>query len=298
MVVSGEKCPFRSRSALVSFGGSWTHQKLEILRLYLDAYTTVLKNQRFRLIYVDAFAGEGIWKSGVESAYTTDDYGEFYQVHEGSPKIALGIQNRPFDLFVFIEKDPGRCIKLARMSSEFPNREIEIRNGDANSEIDAFCRSMGRYDRAVVFLDPFATQVSWNTVSNLAHTEKVDCWILFPLSAITRMMPVSAEPSEVIAEQLDRIFGERRYWHEGVYHPPLQKNMFDDAPGNVRTRGSKQIAACYRQRLDDTFEMIATTPRTFYNSKLSPLFELFFAASNPTGAPPAVKIADHILKNW
>ena len=283
---------------MVSFGGSWTHQKLEILRLYLDAYTTVLKNQRFRLIYVDAFAGEGVWHPGVESAYSAEDYGEFYQVHEGSPKIALGIQNRPFDVFVFIEKDPNRCNKLETLRSDFPNRDMEIKNGDANTEIDTFCRRMGRYDRAVVFLDPFATQVSWNTVSNLAHTEKVDCWILFPLSAITRMMPVTAEPSEVMSKQLDRIFGGRRFWHERVYHPPLQKSMFDDAPGNVRTRGSRQIAACYRKRLEDTFEMIAPTPRTFYNSKQSPLFELYFAASNPTGAPKAVGIADHILKNW
>ena len=298
MVVSGEKCPFRSRIALDTFGGSWTHQKLEILRLYLDTYTTVLKNQKFRLIYVDAFAGEGIWRSGVESAYTTDDYGEFYQVHEGSPKIALDIHNRPFDRFVFIEKDPNRCNKLAKMSSEFPDRDIEIKNGDANSEIDTFCSSMGTYDRAVVFLDPFATQVSWNTVSNLAHTKKVDCWILFPLSAIARMMPVSAEPSEVMSEQLDRIFGERSFWHEEVYHEQAQQNMFDDAPANVRTRGSNQIAACYRKRLVDTFERVAPTPRKFCNSKQSPLFELFFAASNPTGAPKAVKIADHILNNW
>lgn len=283
---------------MVSFGGSWTLEKLEILGKYLDAYTTVLKNQRFRLIYVDAFAGEGVWRSGEESGYTTDVYGEFQKVHEGSPKIALGIQDRPFDRFVFIEKEPNRCTNLENMSSEFPNRVIEIKNGDANSKIDTFCQVMGNYDRAVVFLDPFATQVSWNTVSNLAQTNKVDCWILFPLSAIARMMPVESEPSEVMAEQLDRIFGERRYWRQVFYHLPAQQDMFDDAPGHVRTRGSKQFAASYRERLDETFEMIAPTSRTFYNSKRSPMFELFFAASNPKGAPKAVKIADHILKNW
>ena len=30
-----------------SFGGDWTGQKLQILKRYLDEYTTVLKNQRF-----------------------------------------------------------------------------------------------------------------------------------------------------------------------------------------------------------------------------------------------------------
>ena len=283
---------------MISFGGSWTHQKLEILRRYLDAYTTVLKNQRFRLIYVDAFAGVGVWSSSKESAYAQEVYEEFYQMHEGSPRIALGIEDRPFDTFVFIEKDPNRCDKLETLRSEFPNRDMAIKNGDANVELGRFCREMENFDRAVVFLDPFATQVSWNTVSNLAQTEKVDCWILFPLSAIARMMPVDYEPTEAMAGQLDRIFGERHYWRDDVYHPPTQQNMFDLEPGQVRTQGSKQIAACFRKRLEEVFKMVAPTPRIFYNSKQSPMFELFFAASNSTGAPKAVRIADHILKKW
>ncbi|MDE0205517.1 MAG: three-Cys-motif partner protein TcmP [Candidatus Tectomicrobia bacterium] len=39
------------------FGGPWTQEKLDILRRYLDAYTTALKNQPFTLTYIDAFAG-------------------------------------------------------------------------------------------------------------------------------------------------------------------------------------------------------------------------------------------------
>ena len=43
----------------MDFGGPWTQQKLNILEHYLDAYTTALKNQPFRLVYIDAFAGTG-----------------------------------------------------------------------------------------------------------------------------------------------------------------------------------------------------------------------------------------------
>jgi three-Cys-motif partner protein len=41
------------------FGGSWTEKKLEILKKYLDAYNTALKNQPFKRVYIDAFAGTG-----------------------------------------------------------------------------------------------------------------------------------------------------------------------------------------------------------------------------------------------
>ena len=39
----------------MDFGGPWTQEKLKILERYLDAYTTALKNQPFKLVYIDAF---------------------------------------------------------------------------------------------------------------------------------------------------------------------------------------------------------------------------------------------------
>ena len=39
------------------FGGPWTQEKLDILRRYLDTYTTALKNQPFTLTYIDALPG-------------------------------------------------------------------------------------------------------------------------------------------------------------------------------------------------------------------------------------------------
>ena len=45
------------------FGGSWTEEKLDRIRKYLAAYTTIFtQNSRaatYRTIYVDAFAGTG-----------------------------------------------------------------------------------------------------------------------------------------------------------------------------------------------------------------------------------------------
>ena len=69
-----------------SFGGPWTQEKLEILSRYLDAYTTALKNQPFRLIYIDAFAGPGNWRPG--SSYDEAEYGEYNDMLQGPPSIA------------------------------------------------------------------------------------------------------------------------------------------------------------------------------------------------------------------
>ena len=282
-----------------TFGGDWTTDKLEILRRYLDAYTTALKkkpskDRPFNLIYVDAFAGEGSWKPG--TGYD-QGYEEFGELHEGSPRIALGIQNRAFDRFLFIEQDPQRSKSLQALRREFPNRNIKIVNGDANTALPEFCRRLGKFDRAVVFLDPFATQVAWETVEVVAQTKKIDCWILFPLMAIARMMPNKDEPTPDCAERLDRVFGSREHW-QSLYGPPLQPSLLYPEPSQERHGGSSGIADRYRQRLESVFEKVAPTRRTLTNSNNSPLFDLFFAASNPIGAGLAVEIADYILKKW
>ena len=281
-----------------SFGGPWTQEKLRILSLYLDAYTTALKNQPFRLIYVDAFAGEGSWRPG--SAYTTD-YDDFRELHKGSPRIALGITDKPFDRLIFIEKDPQRFELLRKLQEEFPGRDISVLNEDAEKALPAFCQSLDVDERAVVFLDPFATEVSWAMVEGMARTQKIDCWILFPLGAIARMMPRKSEPSTDLANQLDRIFGERAYWQDFYStspQPRLPLQVFEDEIEQIRSSGSSQLADRYRDRLASIFARVAPKGREFANSKNSPMFQLFFAASNPKGARIAVGIATHIIDKW
>lgn len=274
----------------MSFGGPWTQQKLEILRRYLDAYTTALKDQPFTLIYVDAFAGRGTWSPG--RGYVLDDYGDAVELQKGSPLIALEIEDKRFDRLVLIEKDPGNVESLWTIDDD----RIEVIYGDANEKLPELCSSLQPLDRAVVFLDPYATQVDWGTIAAIAGTEKIDCWILFPRMAVSQMMPKSREPSEALAIQLDRIFGGREHW-ESLYFESKQLSLLDEQRGMERGSG-EEIAARYQQRLKAVFRRVAPTKGTLRNSKESPIFDLLFAAGNPKGAQIAVDIANHILRRW
>lgn len=93
------------------FGGAWTKEKLAVLAAYLDAYTTALKNQHFDLVYLDAFAGNGYWRPKASDS-----------VYDGSPRIALKIDDKPFDKVVLIEKDPANCDSLRALHGDFPRR--------------------------------------------------------------------------------------------------------------------------------------------------------------------------------
>lgn len=51
------------------FGGDWTAKKLNIFTSYLDAYLIALQNQKFKKIYIDAFAGTGEIETSDGEAY-------------------------------------------------------------------------------------------------------------------------------------------------------------------------------------------------------------------------------------
>ena len=147
-----------------AFGGPWTEEKLGILERYLDAYTTALKNQPFKLLYIDAFAGTGIVK-------TSDDDAE--QFITGSTKRAIGISDKPFDKLVFIERNENRYKDLRNIQGETRDRDIQVVNADANSFLRNFNMNWKRW-RGVLFLDPFATEVEWSTIETIANFEALD----------------------------------------------------------------------------------------------------------------------------
>lgn len=278
----------------LQYGGQWTEIKLEILRKYLDAYTTALKNQHFKLIYVDAFAGPGWWNAKLEY---DEDYGEFRVLHKGSPRIAIEIDDKPFDRLIFVEKDASHSSKLCRdLRRDFPTRNIKVINEDANIALPKLCSKLKDMDRAIVFLDPYATEVAWSTVESIARTKKIDCWILFPLMAISRMMPRKRKPDPALQITLDRIFGGRQYW-ENLYTLAPQQPLLPNERNEERPF-QDVITELYRKRLESIFEKVAPTRRKLCNSGDSAMFELIFAASNPAGADTAVRIANQILGHW
>ena len=293
-----------------TFGGNWTRDKLRILEDYLKAYTTALKNQSFRLWYVDAFAGTGYVNldSGnvAQSRWSILGEGgddETASILKGSARLAIEVDDRPFDEFIFIEQNFEYAIELSKLRQEFSGRSIRVVPDDANKFLPNWCaernRQLGtpwRSERAVIFLDPFATEVDWQTVQRISETKSVDLWILFPLSALTRMLPTDREPDEANSAALDRVFGGQE-WQSGLYRTQVQQTLFGDEAHVVRD-DQQAIVELYLNKLREVFPAVSNNPRWFRNSRNSPLFALMFAAANERGGPIALRIANDLLNRW
>ena len=278
-----------SRDDTMNFGGPPTIEKLDIVKEYLNAYTTALKykprkDNPFKLMYIDAFAGTGEYKSRQE------DPSGAQVVIDGSSRRAINIKNKPFDRLIFIEKDPEKYGKLLRLKRENVHRDIQVENCDANS----FLRNMRedwRKWRGVLFLDPFGTEVEWKTIEKISKFEALDTWMLFPMSGIARMLPRAGLPSEEWTKKLNLIFGDES-WKELYYR--RQQHLFDDEQ-HERDRGYRGIRRIYKNKLKNLFEQ-----RFMEESYVYPTgkfrFEFIFCVGNPAGIRLAKKISRDILQ--
>lgn len=271
-----------------SYGGKWTFEKLDILESYLDAYTTVLKKSPFKLIYIDAFAGTGY------ISFVKGDRDANYFI-AGSASRAIKIGEKPFDKLIFIEKNNNRFNDLQNLRENHTDREIIVKKSDANSYLQSLRMDWKRW-RGVLFLDPFATEVEWSTIQKIAGFSALDIWLLFPVSAISRILPRSRKPDDIDlswVHRLNKIFGNESW--RNLYQQNPQGDMFD-SPGHFRTSGVDGLLSIYKENLNGLFgERFMPKSRTLRTSNGAPLFEFIFCAGHPKGAQIAKKIAGHII---
>lgn len=70
--------------------------------------------------------------------------------------------------------------------------------------------------RGVVFVDPFALHVEWDTLRAVAATKALDLWLLFPVMAVQRLLPRNGVVDEACARRLTATFGDEG-WRDAFY---------------------------------------------------------------------------------
>jgi len=294
------------------FGGDWTDLKLQVLKKYLSAYSTALKDKPtpvrpFTKLYVDAFAGTGYRSLKEEDGHPNEllfpELAETSAIEllDGSARIALKAEPS-FEQYVFIEKSSARCAELEKLKDEFPaiRERIEIRQGEANAQIQALCNGQASFwksRRAVMFLDPYGMQVDWATVEAIARTKAIDLWLLFPLGIGTnRLLTRDGRIPEKWRQKLDSFLGTRD-WYDKLYLKPEHKqgDLFGETESPVEKVSIDVLGQYFNHRLKSVFAGVSEYPAVLENSKGSPMYLFCFAASNTNGAKVAIRIANDIL---
>ncbi|MCY4195639.1 MAG: three-Cys-motif partner protein TcmP [Rhodobacteraceae bacterium] len=278
--------------------GPWAEQKLDALENYLAAYHKVMKYQKFKLIYIDAFAGAGWSKirtseqQEAELGFPLDSDQETAQEKfiAGSPVRALTTGNG-FDQYYFFDADKRRTARLRQLKQEHLDKEVYVKDEDANLGVQKLARRFHESPlaRGVAFLDPYGPHLHWATVEALAKTRKVDVIINFPLAmAINRLITRNIDIPRNWVNLLDKCFGTRQ-WYDLAYE--IHRDLFGNEQSWKRDDTESRLLQLYHRRLENCFGN-TVNPSLVRNTKGAPLYYLMWASSNSRGKA----IASHIMK--
>jgi len=247
--------------------GPWSEDKLQLLGKYLHAYTVIMQGQRWcrnGYHYIDAFAGTGKPRARDEERYI-----------DGSPRVALTIQH-PFHSYTFIEKTPWRIQRLREL--EFLGRDIRICEGDCNriitTEITPHIR-YERFNRGLIFLDPFGMNTEWSTIEQVAETQALEIFMNFPVMALNRTV-LPNDPNALTEAQIERM---NRFWGSAEWRGDIYEEvqtLFGPVEMKIHRTTGQRLGRLFKKRLEEVFPHV-TDPLVMANSKNAPLYCLIFA---------------------
>jgi three-Cys-motif partner protein len=252
--------------------GDWSKVKLEIVKKYVQAYSTILKKQTHirKYLYIDGFAG-----AGFHISKSTGD------VVFGSPLNALEIEPH-FSEYHFVDIDEGKADNLRELSSGYKN--VYVHEGDCNQILleKVFPRSKySDYNRAICFLDPYGIQLNWEVISTAGEMKSIELFLNFPIMDMNRNIlwrnPNNVKESQ--AARMDAFWGDTG-WRNVVYTKTM--GLFEECEDKVH---NEAVAKAFQARLKKVagFEYVPE-PIPMRNTKGAIVYYLFFASHNETGA--------------
>ena len=252
--------------------GYWSEVKLDIVKKYARAYSTIMAKQPLikRHIYIDAFAGAG--------THTSRATGEAVA---GSPVNAMAIEPQ-FSELHFVDMNGTKTAALRHLAAG--DDRVRVHDGDCNAvllrEIFPRCR-FEDYRRALCLLDPYGLNVNWEVLRAAGNMKSVDVFYNFMIMD-ANMNVFMRDPSKVTQEQaarMDAVWGDSS-WRTAAYRKTA------DLFGELEQKASNEdIAEAFRQRLQKVagFAYVPSA-MPMRNSRGSIVYYLYFATPKAVAA--------------
>lgn len=249
--------------------GFWTKEKLDLLRRYLDKFTTASKSMP-EILYFDLFAGQAKNYDRI----TGDPI-------SGSSRIALEVSDPKFSRLRFFELEPHAAKLEVRLRADFSGRDLKVHPGDCNSKISDALAEVAAVNWAptFAFIDPNGPDVHWATLEALARfkkpgTTKVEMWVLFPHSMFTRLLPISGEVRPEDARRLTLMFGTEEW--RFIYETRLNGSI-------TPARAREEYVNLMRWRFEQALGYQWTHALELVSERNQPLYDMVFATDHEAG---------------
>lgn len=267
-----------------SWGGSWTEQKLQAFEKYVNAYLTIMLNQRRKfngwpqtIIYIDGFAGCG------DRFFTKDqdtlsfselniDESEI-KVYKGSAERVVKLDKK-FDEYYFIDTDENALNKLkTKIEPHFDEKSKYVFwQKDINAALIEFSNYLDNSKVALILLDPFGMQLNWESIEKFKN-KRVDVWILLPSGVIiNRLLDRQGNLKNI--NKLESFFGiTRDEIQKEFYESKKENTLFGEIEINHKVHNAiEKIAELYIKRLKTIWDYVTEKPLVLYNNRNVPIY--------------------------
>jgi three-Cys-motif partner protein len=238
-----------------------TKAKHEILKSYLGAWFPILASVHQRIVYVDGFAGPGVYKGG----------------EDGSPIIALNVAlNHPLLsnskelVFLFIERDERRVSQLKQKLNNMNlplhfkvSVECDSFENCINKVLDSISEQGKHLSPSFFFIDPFGpTGFPMELIKKICGQNRSEVLINFSYQSMNQWF--LEDPSK--HKSLDLLFGDDK-WRKVLTIEPNKKEEF--------------LRIAYQNALEELGWKVR--PFCMINKHNQTQYYLFFATKNLLG---------------
>lgn len=246
----------------------WSEIKLDIVKSYASAYSTILAKQKTikEHSYIDAFAGAGI--------HISKEKGKLIP---GSPLNALEVIP-PFKKIYLIDLDEERYDLLKQLTSG--HTYVSVFKGNCNEILLKEIFPKVRYEdfkRALCLLDPYGLHLNWEVLLTAGQMKSLEIFLNFPVMDMNQNVlwhnPERVEEAQV--ERMNAFWGDES-WKKAVYH---QENLFGWQEKVIDANTA--IVEAFRERLKTAggFKYVPE-PIPMRNKRGAVVYYLFFASQN------------------
>lgn len=266
--------------------GYWSELKLEIIRNYAQAYSTIIARQkkpRLEHAYIDGFSGAG--------EHISKETGE---IVPGSPLNAVHL-DPPFHEYFLVDLDGNKVDHLRSLVGDEPH--IHVLQGDCNRILldQVFPNVLWEdYRRGLCLLDPYGLHLDWEVIAEAGQMRSLEIFLNFPIMDMNRNVLWRSKegPTPEHRARMTRFWGDDS-WTEAVYRQAKQMSLFGEP--ELEKQSNEVVAEAFRVRLKEVagFKHVPES-LPMRNTRGAVVYYLFFASHNPV----ARKIVTHIFDKY
>lgn len=247
--------------------GYWSEVKLDIIREYAGAYSTIMSAQEnLYHVYIDAFAGAGIHISKTSG-----------QLIAGSPTNALNI-TPSFREFYYIDLDGEKIDLLKQLVGQ--REDVHIYEGDCNDILlkDVFPKVRYKdYRRGLCLLDPYGLHLNWEVIATAGNMKSIDIFLNFPIMDMNRnaLWRNPDKVGELSTARMNSFWGDDS-WRNIAY--TTQRNFL----GLLEKEDNQAVVEGFKKRLKEVAGFLhVPDPIPMRNKTGAEVYYLFFASQKP-----------------